>query len=61
MFSGKTCDGVPDRICSSEEQEQTRAHGHDERSSLEPELLDGYDTDFPSSSCRAEEALKTCE
>ncbi|XP_060799832.1 rho guanine nucleotide exchange factor 12 isoform X3 [Neoarius graeffei] len=57
--SGKTCDGVPDRICSNEEQEQTRAHGHDERSSLEPELLDGYDTDFPSSSCRAEEALKT--
>ncbi|MCJ8739995.1 hypothetical protein PDJAM_G00053850 [Pangasius djambal] len=56
--SGKACDTVSDRASNNEEQEQTRAHGNDESCYPEPELLDGCDTDSPSSSCRADEALK---
>lgn len=61
VFSGKAHDAASDRAANNEEQEQIRAHGHDESSYPEPELLAGCDTDFPSSSCRADEALKTCE
>ncbi|XP_017346452.2 rho guanine nucleotide exchange factor 12 isoform X1 [Ictalurus punctatus] len=57
--SGKAHDAASDRAANNEEQEQIRAHGHDESSYPEPELLAGCDTDFPSSSCRADEALKT--
>lgn len=61
VFSGKTHDAASDRAANNEEQEQIQAHGHDESSYPEPELLAVCDTDFPSSSCRADEALKTCE
>ncbi|XP_027029769.2 rho guanine nucleotide exchange factor 12 isoform X2 [Tachysurus fulvidraco] len=57
--SGKACDAVSDRASNNEEQEQTRAHGQDESCYPEAELLDGCETDAPSSSCRADEALKT--
>ncbi|KAI5620817.1 rho guanine nucleotide exchange factor 12 isoform X3 [Silurus asotus] len=57
--SGKACDAVSDHSTNNGEQEQTQAHGHDEWSYPEPELLDGCGTDLPSSSCRADEALKT--
>ncbi|XP_058269672.1 rho guanine nucleotide exchange factor 12 isoform X3 [Hemibagrus wyckioides] len=57
--SGKACDAVSDHTSRNEEQEQTQAHGQDESCYPEAELLDGCDTDAPSSSSRADEALKT--
>ncbi|XP_072548223.1 rho guanine nucleotide exchange factor 12 isoform X2 [Salminus brasiliensis] len=42
-----------------EEEEQGQDGGRDESSYLDPELLDGRDAYSLSSSCRAEEALKT--
>ncbi|XP_022530904.2 rho guanine nucleotide exchange factor 12 isoform X3 [Astyanax mexicanus] len=42
-----------------EEEEQGQDSGRDESSYLDPELLDGRDVYSLSSSCRAEEALKT--
>ncbi|KAL7848715.1 hypothetical protein SRHO_G00203380 [Serrasalmus rhombeus] len=42
-----------------EEEEQSHDTGREEGSYLDSELLDGRDTDSLSSSCRAEEALKT--
>lgn len=61
VFSGKACNAVSDRASNNEEQEQTRANDQDESCYPEAELLDGCETDAPSSSCRADEALKTCE
>lgn len=61
VFSGKACDAVSDHTSRNEEQEQTHAHGQDESCYPEAELLDGCDKDAPSSSFRADEALKTCE
>lgn len=61
MFLGKASNAVSHHISNNEEQEQTRAHSHDESSYADPELLDSCDTYAPSSFCRADEALKTCE
>ncbi|KAM9468807.1 rho guanine nucleotide exchange factor 12 isoform 3-T3 [Clarias gariepinus] len=57
--SGKACDAVSDHASNNEEQEQAQAHGHDESSYPGPELLGGCDAESPSSSYRADEALKT--